>query len=206
MAKVPGKVNWFNVAKGFGFISRADGEGDVFVHQSDLHSEGFRSLREGEEVEFCIEANAEDGRAKAVNVTGPEGGFVQGAPRRVGGRGGGRGGRGRSRGGAGGGRGGGRGRGEERGPDGEVRVEESSGLQVVVLNLPWSVTWQSLKDHFQEIGNVVRADVVFDDNGRSRGFGTISYETPDEVNAAIDRFNNTELEGRTINVRLDRYG
>lgn len=45
---------------------------------------------------------------------------------------------------------------------------QSSQLQVVVLNLPWSVTWQTLKDHFANTGKVVRADVVLDDSGRSR--------------------------------------
>mmetsp|Transcript_2319 Transcript_2319/g.2588 ORF Transcript_2319/g.2588 Transcript_2319/m.2588 type:complete len:207 (-) Transcript_2319:324-944(-) len=205
MAKIAGKVNWFNVAKGFGFITRDDGEGDVFVHQSDLHAEGFRSLREGEGVEFAIETG-EDGRNKAVNVTGPEGACVQGAPRRVGY------GRGRGRGGRGGFRGrGGRGAGDERsaegGPaaDGQVPAEPS-GLQVVVLNLPWSVSWQTLKDHFQGAGKVVRADVVTDvETGRSRGFGTVSFETQEEAQLAIEQFNSTEFESRTITVRLDKY-
>jgi len=198
MAKIPGKVNWFNVAKGFGFITRDDGEGDVFVHQSDLHAEGFRSLREGEAVEFSIETG-EDGRNKAVGVTGPEGSVVQGAPRRVGyGRGRGRGFRGR------GGRGG---RGVEGGVPGAdgAPPAEPSGLQVVVLNLPWSVSWQTLKDHFQQAGKVVRADVVSDESGRSRGFGTVSFETQAEAQLAIEQFNGTEFESRTITVRLDRY-
>ena len=47
-----GKVKWFNDAKGFGFIETA--EGDVFVHHSVIEGEGFRSLREGQEVELEI--------------------------------------------------------------------------------------------------------------------------------------------------------
>ena len=101
-----GSVKWFNVEKGFGFIAPQSGGEDLFVHQSAIHSQGFRSLMEGEEVEFnMIE---EGGKYKAVDVTGPAGDFVQGAPRSGGGGRGGGGGGGGGRGGGGGG-GGGRG-------------------------------------------------------------------------------------------------
>lgn len=68
-----GKVKYFNNEKGFGFISRDDGE-DVFVHQSQIKKDGFRSLRLNEDVEFDVEANRNDpSKIFAVNVTGPEG-------------------------------------------------------------------------------------------------------------------------------------
>ena len=52
--RVQGTVKWFNAGKGYGFISREGGE-DVFVHFSALQSEGFRTLDEGQRVEFTIE-------------------------------------------------------------------------------------------------------------------------------------------------------
>jgi CspA family cold shock protein len=51
--RVKGTVKWFSDAKGYGFISQEDGP-DVFVHHSNIVSEGFRTLEEGQEVEFEI--------------------------------------------------------------------------------------------------------------------------------------------------------
>ncbi|HUF90030.1 MAG TPA: cold-shock protein [Gemmatimonadota bacterium] len=48
-----GKVKWFNDAKGYGFIEREDGE-DVFVHFTAIQSDGFKTLAEGQEVEFEV--------------------------------------------------------------------------------------------------------------------------------------------------------
>lgn len=48
-----GRVKWFNAEKGYGFLEREDG-GDVFVHFTAIQSEGFKSLNEGEKVEFEI--------------------------------------------------------------------------------------------------------------------------------------------------------
>lgn len=79
--KVTGSVKWFNVTKGYGFITPDAGGEDLFVHQSAIICDGFRSLREGEVVEFVVETSP-DGRAKAVSVTGPGGQAPEGAPRR----------------------------------------------------------------------------------------------------------------------------
>ncbi|MFM9330653.1 MULTISPECIES: cold shock domain-containing protein [Paenibacillus] len=60
-----GKVKWFNAEKGYGFIEREDG-GDVFVHFSAIQSEGFKTLEEGQEVEFDIVEGARGPQAANV--------------------------------------------------------------------------------------------------------------------------------------------
>ncbi|KAL3383150.1 hypothetical protein AABB24_002570 [Solanum stoloniferum] len=82
--RLTGIVKWFSDQKGFGFITPSDGSEDLFVHQSGIRSEGFRSLAEGEEVEYQIESGS-DGRAKACDVTGPDGAPVKGGSRSGGG-------------------------------------------------------------------------------------------------------------------------
>ncbi|KAL6757803.1 putative nucleic acid binding protein [Haematococcus lacustris] len=285
-----GSVKWYNNTKGYGFVTPEGGGEDLFVHQSNINAPGYRSLREGEPVEYDVEPGL-DGRQKAINVTGPGGVAPQGAPpkpRPAGypqqgglsrsGRGG-RNGAGRGMGGPGpgppgppaqSGRGyysypvqpvyfthyyypgvefadpsgrGGRGRGGRLMPMGgppsptlgapmpsmspqhvmyppHVMVggaspgmgapmqplpsEQSSGLQVVVHNLPWTCTWQQLKDCFRE-WKVERADIVEDQWGRSRGFGTVRFSTQEDAMAACAKMNNTQIDSRTISVRIDRF-
>jgi CspA family cold shock protein len=52
--RITGKVKWFNDSKGFGFITREDGEKDCFVHHSAIQATGFKTLAEGDRVEFDV--------------------------------------------------------------------------------------------------------------------------------------------------------
>lgn len=64
-----GTVKWFNAEKGFGFISNNDGGDDVFVHFSAIMSDGYKSLNEGQEVEFDTETDPKNSaKLRAVNV------------------------------------------------------------------------------------------------------------------------------------------
>jgi CspA family cold shock protein len=62
-----GTVKWFNAGKGYGFISREAGD-DVFVHHSAIEAEGFRSLNEGQQVEFNVEQGPKGLQATHVRV------------------------------------------------------------------------------------------------------------------------------------------
>jgi CspA family cold shock protein len=63
---ITGTVKWFNPDKGYGFIQRDDGEKDVFVHHSAIQSAGFRTLDEGQRVQFQIEQTPKGPSAVSV--------------------------------------------------------------------------------------------------------------------------------------------
>ena len=298
--RVAGRVKWFNFHKGFGFITMENNEGEVFVHQSNIKSEGFRSLREDEEVEFDL-VIGEDGKRKAFNVTGPDGrppqGAIQGGMQsgahhlspnmhrgmpgmmmnvvgpnamgsispqgmQVGAQAyGGEMNIGQMNGVPGGEQGqtqhqqqaqqqqqpyysqmppmayyqqpayyqlneagypqaypmspshGQQGRGYYggRGWYGAPRPPPpgtpgfSSGLQVVVHNLPWDCSWQVLRAAFEDIGPIERADVVFDSHGRSRGFGVVRFADQESAQKAVEKMNDQTISGRVVSVRVDRF-
>lgn len=68
MAQLTGEVKWFNAAKGFGFLGRDDGAADVFVHFSSIVSDGYKSLKEGERVEFDVIQGTKGPQADSVRA------------------------------------------------------------------------------------------------------------------------------------------
>ena len=67
--KETGSVRWFSAPKGYGFIKRSDGQ-DVFVHHSSIEMDGFRSLKEGDEVEFEVAEGPKGLQAHNVTAQG----------------------------------------------------------------------------------------------------------------------------------------
>ncbi len=66
---ITGTVKWFNESKGYGFISREDGEKDVFVHHSAIVGSGFKNLTEGQRVTFDVEQGQKGPSATNVQPT-----------------------------------------------------------------------------------------------------------------------------------------
>lgn len=79
-----------------------------------------------------------------------------------------------------------------------------SGSRVYVGNLKFEVSWQDLKDHMKQAGRVLRADVMTDSTGRSKGCGIVEFASSSDARNAISTLNDTELDGRLIFVREDR--
>jgi cold shock protein len=71
MSKVTGTVKWFNNTKGYGFISQPAGA-DVFVHYSSIQEKGYRTLREGEQVEFDVKSGPRGPQAENVMRLEPQ--------------------------------------------------------------------------------------------------------------------------------------
>ena len=77
--------------------------------------------------------------------------------------------------------------------------------KLFVGSLAWATTDDTLKAHFDGVGTVASAKVITDrESGRSRGFGFVEFENDDEGQAAIDKLNDSELDGRNITVNEAR--
>eukprot|EP00668_Euglena_longa_P000540 GGOE01000668.1.p1 GENE.GGOE01000668.1~~GGOE01000668.1.p1 ORF type:complete len:306 (-),score=16.50 GGOE01000668.1:340-1185(-) len=103
------------------------------------------------------------------------------------------------------------GKGKGKGTRGREKAEadkpssENLGKQVFVGNLSWETTTEELKEHFSSVGVVVKSAVNSYRNGRSRGTGTVLFKTEAEAQKAIKELNSTQLGGREIFVKEDKY-
>lgn len=97
------------------------------------------------------------------------------------------------------------GRGGSRGGDYEEEVIEISTNRLYVHNLSWRVSWQDLKDHFRQAGDVIHTKILTEGpGGRSKGCGIVEMDTVDSAANAIEMLNDTDLHGRNILIREDR--
>ncbi|KAL9937123.1 hypothetical protein V8E36_004358, partial [Tilletia maclaganii] len=92
-------------------------------------------------------------------------------------------------------------------PSGVVPLQPTSyaGRVLFVGNLSFHCQWQDLKDLFRAAGNILRADVALGPEGRSRGFGTILFATPEDAQNAVRIYHGYEYSGRTLKVHFDRF-
>uniref|UniRef100_A0A3Q2NRD3 Myelin expression factor 2 n=1 Tax=Fundulus heteroclitus TaxID=8078 RepID=A0A3Q2NRD3_FUNHE len=77
------------------------------------------------------------------------------------------------------------------------------GCQIFVRNLSYDLTWQKLKDKFSHCGPVMYAEIKME-NGRSKGCGTVRFDCPESAEKACRMMNGTKINGREVDVRIDR--
>ena len=94
------------------------------------------------------------------------------------------------------------GRGGSRGGDYEEEVIEISTNRLYVHNLSWRVSWQDLKDHFRQAGEVVHTKILTEGGpgGRSKGCGIVEMATIDEAARAVEMLSDTNLDGRNLSL------
>ncbi|EAN31411.2 RNA recognition motif family protein [Theileria parva strain Muguga] len=83
-------------------------------------------------------------------------------------------------------------------------MNRSNKRRVYVGNLSWKVRWQDLKDHMKQVGDVLRADIIEDYDGKSKGCGIVEFADEDSASRAIAELNDTMILDRQIFVREDR--
>ncbi|KAG5651756.1 hypothetical protein H0H81_007568 [Sphagnurus paluster] len=82
----------------------------------------------------------------------------------------------------------------------------SSSLRTLFVgNLPFHCQWQDLKDLFRQAGTIMRADVALGPDGRSRGFGTVTFAVESDAERAVKMFNGYEYNGRMLKVNHDKF-
>ena len=91
---------------------------------------------------------------------------------------------------------------------GAASGRKAAGLTRAPLDArsPYAMRWQDLKDLFKQAGYVVRADIAEEEGTkRSKGYGTVCFESADSAQKAIAMFNDMEYEGRMLSVKLDKF-
>ena len=83
--------------------------------------------------------------------------------------------------------------------------DQITSAQLYIMNLPYSVSWQDLKDLFRNAGNVLRADVNMDFDGRSKGTGIVLFDSIRDAQYAIKQFQGYDWQGRQLEIREDRF-
>ncbi|XP_058851117.1 myelin expression factor 2-like isoform X2 [Acipenser ruthenus] len=83
------------------------------------------------------------------------------------------------------------------------RGSGTKGCQIFVRNLPFDLTWQKLKENFIHCGQVMFAEIKME-NGRSKGCGTVRFDSPESAENACRIMNGTRINGREVDVRMDR--
>lgn len=96
-------------------------------------------------------------------------------------------------------------RGSSAGPPRGAPPPAAEGCQLVLHGLPYRYTWQDIKDMCREAGPVVRADVMSNPDGSSKGFGIVQMATPEAAAAAINILNGRVESGRVITVKYDKF-
>ena len=88
----------------------------------------------------------------------------------------------------------------------QLGIEGPVTNTVFVSNLDYKITWKKIKDVFRLAGNVTRAEIKEDKDGKSRGMGTVTFETQFEAVQAISMFNGQTLYDRSMRVKMDSMG
>jgi RNA recognition motif-containing protein len=94
--------------------------------------------------------------------------------------------------------------GELRTPRDEPRGGESSGTQLFISNLSYQTSWQNLKDHFRQCGEVEHVNVMEGPGGRKKGVGTVRMSSAAAAQEAVAKLNGVDLDGRNLEVRIDQ--
>ncbi|XP_027035386.1 myelin expression factor 2 isoform X3 [Tachysurus fulvidraco] len=86
---------------------------------------------------------------------------------------------------------------------GDRGVGSKGGCQIFVRNLSYDLTWQKLKEKFSQCGQVMYAEIKME-NGKSKGCGTVRFDSPESAEQACRMMNGTKINGREVDVRIDR--